>query len=82
MDFVSIDFVRSLQLEPCRQRSHNHHVPLIEAAGRTSVKVLGVYHLHCSITDRWGRQFDSTRPFVAVDRDPEDTPILLGRPAL
>jgi len=82
MDFVSIDFVHSLQLEPCRQRSHNHHVPLIEAAGRTSVKVLGVYHLHCSITDRWGRQFDFTRPFVAIDRDPKDTPILLGRPAL
>ena len=43
MDFVSIDFVQSLQLKPCNKKFHGHHVPLIEAAGRTFVKVLGVY---------------------------------------
>ena len=43
MDFVSIDFVQSLQLKPCDKKCHGHHVPLIEAAGRTFVKVLGVY---------------------------------------
>ena len=82
LDFVSIDFVQSLQLKPCNRKCHGHHVPLIEAAGRSFVKVFGVYHLRCTITDRWGRQFAFTRPFVAINRDPKDAPILLGRPAL
>ena len=76
------DFVQSLQLKPCNRKCHGHHVPLIEAAGRSFVKVFGVYHLRCTITDRWGRQFAFTRPFVAINRDPKDAPILLGRPAL
>jgi hypothetical protein len=46
MDFVSIDFV---QLKPCNRKCHGHYVPLIEAAGHAFVKVLGVYHLHCTI---------------------------------
>ena len=82
MDFVSIDFVRSMGLKPCTRTQHNHHLPHIEAAGCTTLTTHGVYHLHCSITDKWGREFSFVRPFVAITRSPEDTPILLGRPAL
>jgi len=45
LDFVSIDFVQSLRLKPCNRKCYGHHVPLIEAAGRTFIKVFGVYHL-------------------------------------
>ena len=82
MDFVSIEFVRSQGLKPCNRKNHSHKIPSIEAAGCLAIKTYGVYHLHCTITDRWGRQFSFARPFVAMDRDPEDAPILLGRPAL
>ena len=54
MDFVSIDFVRSLGLKPCLRKQHNHRIPHIEAAGRSSLTTYGVFHLRCSITDRWG----------------------------
>jgi reverse transcriptase-like protein len=82
MDFVSIEFVRSQGLKPCNRKNHSHKIPSIEAAGCLAIKTYGVYHLHCTITDRWGRQFSFARPFIAMDRDPKDTPILLGRPAL
>ena len=79
MDFVSIDFVRSMGLKPCTRTQHNHHLPHIEAAGCTTLTTHGVYHLHCSTTDKWGREFSFVRPFVAITRSPKDTPILLGR---
>src|SRR5271170_1582087 len=82
MDFVSIDFIRSVGLTPCQKRQHDHDIPTIEDAGRTSLTTYGVYHLRCSLTDRWGYQFSFIRPFIAINRDPKDTPILLGRPAL
>jgi len=82
LDFVSLDFVHSLGLEPCQKRRHNHHIPHIEAAGCSSLETHGVYHLHGTLTDRWGYQFAFIRPFIAIHRDPKDTPILLGRPAL
>jgi len=82
LDFVSIDFVRSLNLTPCQKRQHNHHIPYVEAAGCSSLKTHGVYHLHGTLTDGWGHQFSFIRPVIAIYRDPKDTPILLERPAL
>jgi hypothetical protein len=52
MDFVSIEFVRSQGLKPCSKKRHNHNIPSIEAAGRSTLKTYGVYHLHCTMTDR------------------------------
>ena len=67
MDFVSIGFVRSLGPTPCQKRQHHHHIPTIEAAGRASLTTYGVYHLRCTLTDRWGHQFTFIRPFIAID---------------
>jgi hypothetical protein len=82
MDLVSINLVRSLGLKPCNKKKHNHEIPALEAAGQQPLKTYGVYHLRCSITDRNGHQLSFIRPFVAIDRDPTDAPVLLGRPAL
>jgi hypothetical protein len=66
MDFVPVEFVCSQGLKPCNSwKRHDHKIPSIEAAGRSSLRTYGVYHLHCTITDRWGRQFSFARPFVA-----------------
>ena len=35
-----------------------------------------------TIVDRYNRSFDFVRPFLAVDRSPKDSQVLLGRPAL
>ena len=56
MDLVSINLVHSLGLKPCNKKKHNHEIPVLEAAGQQPLKTYGVYHLHCSITDRTGRQ--------------------------
>ena len=35
-----------------------------------------------TLIDRFNRSFDCIRPFLAVDRDPRDSQVLLGRPTL
>ncbi len=82
MDFVSTLFVKSRQLSPCTRTKHNHQVPKVEGAGKASVQTYGVYHLRVTIADRWNRPITFTRPFVAIERNASDNPILIGRPIL
>jgi hypothetical protein len=51
MDFVSIDFVQLMGLTPCQKYHHNYQIPHIEAAGCSSIKTHGVYHLHGTLTN-------------------------------
>jgi hypothetical protein len=46
LDFVSIDFICSLNLTPCQKCQYNHQVLYIKAAGYSSLQTYGVYHLH------------------------------------
>ena len=80
VDLVSISFVRSLGLEPCRK--HQHTAPSLEGVGETHPKTYGFFHLRMTLIDRFNRSFDCIRPFLAVDRDARDSQVLLGRPAL
>ena len=80
VDLVSISFVKSFGLEPCTK--HNHVLPKLEGIGQTAPKTYGFYHLRARITDRYNHSFSFIRPFLAVDRDPRDSQVLLGRPAL
>jgi hypothetical protein len=54
LNFVSLDFMHSLGLTPCQKCQHNYHVPCVEVAGCSSLKIYGVYHLHGTLTDQWG----------------------------
>jgi hypothetical protein len=74
--------VYSLGLTPYQKYQHNHHVPCVEVAKCSSLKTYGVYYLHGTLTNQWGYQFLFIQPFMAIQHDPEDTPILLGRPTL
>jgi hypothetical protein len=51
LDFVSLDFVYLLGLEPCQKYYHNYHIPHIKAAGYSSLKTYGIYHLHGTLID-------------------------------
>jgi hypothetical protein len=57
LDFVSLDFVYLLGLEPCQKCHYNYHISYIEAAGCSSLKTHGVYYLHSTLIDYWGYQF-------------------------
>ena len=80
VNLVSISFVKALGLKPCIK--HQHVTPRLEGVGETYPKTYGFFHLRMTLTDRFNRSFDCIRPFLAVDRDPRDSQVLLGRPAL
>ena len=82
IDLVSISFVKSFGLIPCTKPKHRHNVPTLEGVGETNPQTYGFYHLRLSITDRFNHTFDFTRPFLAIDRNPRDSQVLLGQPAL
>jgi hypothetical protein len=82
VDLVSISFVKSLGISPCNKSKHQHHFPTLEGVGGICPKTYGIFHLRMTITDRFNRSLEFVRPFLAVDRDPKDSQVLLGRPAL
>lgn len=82
VDLVSISFVKSFGLKACSKSKHQHVVPTLEGIGETRPQTYGFYHLRLSLTDRFNRVFNVVRPFLAVDRNPRDSQVLLGRPAL
>ena len=82
IDLISISFVKSLGLSPCNKEKHQHKELAVEGIGRMEAKTHGFYHLKLYMTDRWNRSIQFIRPFLAVDRSPRDSQILLGRPTL
>jgi hypothetical protein len=51
LDFISLDFICSLGLEPCQKHHYNYHIPHIEAARCSSLETHGVYYLYSTLTD-------------------------------
>jgi hypothetical protein len=51
LDFISIDFICSLNLTPYQKCQYNHQVPYVEAAGCSSLQMYGVYHLCGTFTN-------------------------------
>lgn len=82
MDFVSLAFVQTMGLQPCARSKHQHVVPPIQGADAQQIPCQGIYHLRVEITDQWGCNLVMFRPFVAIERSPDDSPLLLGRPTL
>ena len=82
VDLVGIDFVHQLGLEPCTRAKHQHQIPDIYAVGHAQVPQFGIYHLRVTLTDRFGRETEFIRPFLAVKRDTTETKLLLGMATL
>ena len=55
---------------------------MVEGIGRMEPKTHGFYHLKLCMTDKWNHSVQFIHPFLAVDRSPQDSQVLLGRPAL
>jgi hypothetical protein len=75
---VDVQLVRQLGLKQCR----NKDLPILRAVNQQNLHTYGAYNLRLELTDSYGVRRTTLRPYIAIDRDPEDSQILLGMPAL
>jgi hypothetical protein len=78
VDLVDVQLVRQLGLKPCR----NKDLPILRAVNQQNLYTYGAYNLRLELTDSYGVRRTTLRPYIAIDRDLEDSQILLGMPAL
>src|SRR5215472_8677331 len=80
VDLVSISLIKMLGLSPCTKPKHKHVEPVLEGIGQTHPQTYGFYHLRLRITDHWNHSLEFIQPFLTIDRNIHDSPVLLGRP--
>jgi hypothetical protein len=78
VDLVDVQLVRQLGLKPCR----NKDLPILRAVNQQNLHAYGVYNLRLELTDSYGVRRTTLRLYIAIGRDPGDSQILLGMPAL
>ncbi|KAH8588569.1 hypothetical protein B0O99DRAFT_638999 [Bisporella sp. PMI_857] len=78
VDLVDIKLVRQLGLKLCR----NKNLPILQAINQQQLHTYGAYNLRLELTDTYGVRRTTLRPYLAIDRDPEDSQVLLGMTAL
>jgi Reverse transcriptase (RNA-dependent DNA polymerase) len=57
-------------------------LPILRAVNQQDLYTYGVYNVRLELTDYYGSQRTTLRPYLAIDRDPGDSQILLGMTAL
>jgi len=78
VDLVDIKLVQQLGLKPCR----NRNLPILRAINQQNLHTYGAYNLRLELTDAYGLRRTTLRPYLAIDRDPNDSQVLLGMTAL
>ena len=78
VDLVDIKLVRQLGLKPCR----NKDLPILRAINQQNLSTYGAYNLRLELMDAYGVSKTTLRPYLAIDRDPNDSQLLLGMTAL
>ena len=78
VDLVDIKLVRQLGLKPCR----NRNLPILRAINQQNLSTYGAYNLRLELTDAYGVSRTTLRPYLAINRDPNDSQLLLGMTAL
>jgi hypothetical protein len=78
VDLVDVQLVRQLGLKQCR----NQDLLILQAVNQQNLATYGAYNLYLELTDSYGVRRTTLRPYIAIDRDPEDSQILLRMPAL
>ena len=78
VDCVSYQWAKAVGLKPCRK---NQPV-LIRAAGRKEAETRGAFWLRLTIPDSRGVIRTTRRPYLALDRDDDEPPVLVGMPGL
>lgn len=67
-----------MDLKPCRKR----YPEMVAAVGALSAKAKGAYWVRYTIVDHYGVLRQHYRPFLAIDRHADDSPLLIGMPGL
>jgi len=78
VDLVDIKLIQQLGLKPCR----NTNLPILRAVNQQNLRTYGAYNVRLELTDDYGVRRTTLRPYLAIDRDPGDSQILLGMTAL
>lgn len=78
VDLIDIKLVHQLHLKPCR----NTNLPILRAVNQQNLNTYGAYNLRLELIDSYGVRRTTLRPYLAIDRDPGDSQVLLGITAL
>ena len=78
VDLVDIKLVQQLGLKPCR----NRNLSILRAINQQNLHTYGAYNLRLELTDAYGIRRTTLRPYLAIDRDLDDSQVLLGMTAL
>ena len=78
VDLVDIKLVRQLRLKPCR----NQDLPILQAINQQNLSTYRAYNLRLELTDAYGVSKTTLQLYLAIDRDPNDSQLLLGITAL
>ena len=70
--------MRQLGLKPCR----NTNLPILRVVNQQNLHTYGAYNVRLELTDDYGVRRTTLRPYLAIDRDPGDSQILLGMTTL
>jgi hypothetical protein len=78
VDLVDIKLVQQLGLKPCR----NRNLPILQAINQQNLPTYGAYNVRLELADAYGIRRTTFWPYLAIDRDPNDSQVLLGMTAL
>jgi hypothetical protein len=78
VNLVDVQLVRQLGLKQCR----NKDLPILRAVNQQNLQTYRAYNLRLELTDSYGVRRTTLWLYIAIDRDPGDSQILLGIPAL
>jgi hypothetical protein len=78
VDLVDIKLVQQLGLKPCR----NKNLPILQAVNQQNVQTYRVYNIYLGLTDSYRTGKTTLQLYIAIDRSPGDSQILLGITAL
>ena len=77
-DLVDIKLVRQLRLKLYQ----NTNLPILRAVNQQNLRTYGAYNLWIKLTDSYRVQQTTLQLYLAIDRDPRDSQVLLGITAL
>src|SRR2546423_2800617 len=78
MDCVSFRWAQQAELKPYTRK----YPQLLRVAGALSAEAQGAFWVRFTMTDHRGVQREHYRPFLAIDRDPDDAELLLSNGTL
>jgi hypothetical protein len=78
VDLVDIKLVQQLGFKSCR----NKNFPILQTVNQQNIQTYRVYNIYLGLTDSYRTSRTTLQLYIAIDRSPGDSQILLGMTAL